>query len=289
MVVILGSVKIDWALVAVAAVLMAGGGLLLGLVIGVVARLFRVAGDSRVDLVTELLPGANCGGCGKAGCHDFAKSVVSGENPPGKCPVSTREQVSAIALALGVEVGEVVPKKAVVRCSGNLFTSDRVAYYKGINKCSSAMLVGGGPKLCRYGCLGMGDCARKCPFGAIEIVNDLAVIHEELCIGCGSCAAVCPRGVIAIVPAAAHVHVFCNSPEKGAQKRQLCRAACLGCGKCVRKDPEKFELSAGLAKVKYDAATLPTAETVEAVGCPTGALATTDRHRLAAKKEAVAK
>ena len=272
-----------------AVLLLAGAGALLGLVIGVVAKFFRAEEDSHVELVFELLPGANCGGCGKAGCLDFAKSVVSGENHPGKCPVSTREQVSAIAMALGVEVGEIVPKKAVVRCSGNLFTSDRVAYYKGINKCSSAMLVGGGPKLCRYGCLGMGDCARKCPFGAIEIVNNLAVIHEELCTGCGSCAAVCPRGVIAIVPAAAHVHVFCNSPEKGAQKRQLCRSACLGCGKCVRKDPEKFELNAALARVKYDAAELPTVETVEAVGCPTGALVSTEKHRLAAKKEAVAK
>ena len=283
----LGAIAVGRVLAAVA--LMAGAGVLLGAVIGAVARIFRIGGDSRVDLVTELLPGANCGGCGKAGCHDFAKSVVAGENPPGKCPVSTREQVSAIALALGVEVGDVVPMKAVVRCSGNLFTSDRVAFYSGIHKCSSAMLVGGGPKVCRYGCLGMGDCARKCPFGAIEIINNLAVIHEELCTGCGSCAAVCPRGVIAIVPAAAHVHVFCNSPEKGAQKRQLCRSACLGCGKCVRKDPEKFELNAALARVKYDAPELPTVETVAAVGCPTGALATTDKHRLAAQKEADAK
>ena len=280
----LGAIAVGRVLAAVA--LMAGAGVLLGAVIGAVARIFRIEGDSRVDLVTELLPGANCGGCGKAGCHDFAKSVVAGENPPGKCPVSTREQVSAIALALGVEVGDVVPMKAVVRCSGNLFTSDRVPYYNGIHKCSSAMLVGGGPKVCRYGCLGMGDCARKCPFGAIEIVNNLAVIHEELCVGCGNCAAVCPRGVIAIVPASATVHVYCNSPEKGAQKRQLCRSACLGCGKCVRKDPEKFELNAALARVKYDAPELPTVETVAAVGCPTGALATMESHRRRAAEEA---
>jgi RnfABCDGE-type electron transport complex B subunit len=280
---------IETGRILMAAALMAGAGVVLGAVIGAIARIFRVEGDSRVDLVTELLPGANCGGCGKAGCRDFAKSVVSGENPPGKCPVSTREQVGAIALALGVEVGEVAHKKAVVRCSGTLFTSDRVAYYNGIHKCSSAMLVGGGPKVCRYGCLGMGDCARKCPFGAIEIINNLAVVHEELCVGCGSCAAVCPRGVIAIVPAAAHVHVFCNSPEKGAQKRKVCRSACLGCGKCVRKDPEKFELEAGLARVKYSAPELPTAETVEAVGCPTGALAMTERHRQKASEETNAK
>ena len=281
----LGAIAVGRVLAAVA--LMAGAGVLLGAVIGAVARIFRIEGDSRVDLVTELLPGANCGGCGKAGCHDFAKSVVAGENPPGKCPVSTREQVSAIALALGVEVGDVVPMKAVVRCSGNLFTSDRVAFYSGIHKCSSAMLVGGGPKVCRYGCLGMGDCARKCPFGAIEIINNLAVVHEELCVGCGSCAAVCPRGVIAIVPAASHVHVYCNSPEKGAQKRKLCRSACLGCGKCVRKDGEKFELNAGVAKVKYDAKDLPTPELVAEVGCPTKALATVEQHYLAAKEAEV--
>jgi len=275
---------VDPGQVLMAVALMTGAGLLLGAVIGLVARLFRVEGDSRVDLVTELLPGANCGGCGKAGCRDFAKSVVAGENPPGKCPVSTREQASAIALALGVEVGEVVPKKAVVRCSGTLFTSDRVAYYSGILKCSSAMLVGGGPKVCRYGCLGMGDCARKCPFGAIEIVNNLAVVHEELCVGCGSCAAVCPRGVIAIVPAASAVHVYCNSPEKGAEKRKVCRSACLGCGKCVRKDPEKFELTASLARVKYSAPEVPDAAEVEAVGCPTGALTTIGAHYQAIRK-----
>ena len=280
----LGAIELGRILAAAA--LMAGAGVLLGAVIGAVARIFRIEGDSRVDLVTELLPGANCGGCGKAGCRDFAKSVVAGENPPGKCPVSTREQVGAIALALGVEVGEVAHKKAVVRCSGNIFTSDRVAYYNGIHKCSSAMLVGGGPKVCRYGCLGMGDCARKCPFGAIEIINNLAVIHEELCVGCGSCAAVCPRGVIAIVPASAPVHVYCNSPEKGAQKRKVCRSACLGCGKCARKDPEKFELDGALARVRYSATELPTAETVEAVGCPTGALATTESHRRRAAEEA---
>ena len=270
-----------------AVVLLAGFGALLGLVIGIVAKLFRSEEDSHVQLVFELLPGANCGGCGKAGCLDFAKSVVSGENHPGKCPVSTREQVSAIAMALGVEVGEVVPQKAVVRCSGNLFTSDRVAYYQGMLKCSSAMLVGGGPKVCRYGCLGMGDCARKCPFGAIEIINNLAVVHEELCVGCGSCAAVCPRGVIAIVPAASHVHVYCNSPEKGAQKRKLCRSACLGCGKCVRKDGEKFEPNDGVAKVRYNAENPPTPELVAEIGCPTKALATVEQHYLAAKEAEV--
>ena len=275
---------IEFSTVLMASAVLAVAGAVLGAVIGVVARFFRVEGDSRVELVFELLPGANCGGCGKAGCMDFAKSVVSGENHPGKCPVSTPAQVSAIAMALGVEVGTVVPKKAVVRCSGNIHNSDRVAYYSGIMKCSSAMLIGGGPKVCRNGCLGMGDCARKCPFGAIEIVNNLAVVHEELCVGCGSCAAVCPRGVIAIVPAAARVHVYCNSHDKGAQKRRVCKSACLGCGKCARKEPDKFAVENSLAAVNYEAPELPGEESVAAVGCPTGALATVAGHYETAKK-----
>ncbi len=244
---------VNFTVVCAAALLMAASGVLLGVVIGVVARCFRVPSDARVDLVAELLPGANCGGCGKAGCRDFAKSVVDGENPPGKCPVSTREQISAIAMALGVEAGDVESRQAVVMCGGDLLQSAGGANYNGILSCAAAALVGGGPKGCRFGWLGMGDCARKCPFGAIEIINNLAVVHAELCVGCGNCVAACPRGVIALVPASARVHVYCNSPEKGPQKRRVCRAACLGCGKCVRQEPDKFTMSGALAKVNYSA------------------------------------
>lgn len=95
--------------VLIAVVLMAVLGLALGVVIGWFAKLFRVETDSRVELVTELLPGANCGGCGKAGCSDFAKSVVAGENPPSKCPVSSSEQISAIAMALGIDARRILP------------------------------------------------------------------------------------------------------------------------------------------------------------------------------------
>ena len=191
-----------------AIVLMAVLGLALGMVIGWFAKLFRVESDARVELVTELLPGANCGGCGKAGCSDFAKSVVAGENPPSKCPVSSKEQVSAIAMALGIDAGESFQQRAVVCCGGDMEQTVRLANYNGVLDCVSASLVAGGPKGCEYGCLGMGSCARKCPFGAIEIINNLAVIHRELCVGCGNCVAACPRGVIKLVPADAEVHVY---------------------------------------------------------------------------------
>jgi len=262
----------------IALAVMAGIGLILGIVIGIFAKLFRVKTDPRVDLVLELLPGANCGGCGTAGCADFAKAVVAGELPPSKCPVSSQEQVSAIAKALGIEAGESFKQKAVVLCGGDREQTMRLAHYNGVADCVSASMVAGGPKGCSYGCIGLGSCARKCPFGAIEIINGLAVIHEDLCVGCGTCVAVCPRHVIKLVPADAQVHVYCNSPLKAPAKRQVCKVACIGCRKCAKTAPEKFQIEGFKATVDYTHTPLPTAEDVAAIGCPTGALLTAEEH-----------
>ena len=255
-----------------AVIIMAGVGLVLGIVIGIFAKLFRVETDPRIDLVVELLPGANCGGCGMAGCSD------SGKAAPSKCPVSSSEQVSAIAKALGIEAGEAFKQKAVVVCGGDREQTLRLAGYNGVADCVSASLVAGGPKGCAYGCLGMGSCARKCPFGAIEMINGLAVVHKELCVGCGSCVAVCPRNVIKLVPADAEVHVYCNSPLKAPAKRQVCKVACIGCRKCAKAAPEKFVIEGFKAAVNYAHAPLPTQEDVQAAGCPTGALLTAEEH-----------
>lgn len=262
----------------IAVAVMAGVGLVLGVVIGIFARLFRVKTDPRVDLVIELLPGANCGGCGMAGCADFAKAVVSGKMAPSKCPVSSSDQVSAIAQALGIEAGEAFKQKAVVLCGGDREQTMRLASYNGVIDCVSASLVAGGPKGCTYGCLGMGSCARKCPFGAIEMINGLAIIHKELCVGCGTCVAVCPRNVIKLVPAEAEVHVYCNSPLKAPAKRLVCKVACIGCRKCAKAAPDKFLIEGFKATVNYSHPPLPTAEDVVAAACPTGSLLTAEEH-----------
>lgn len=263
----------------VSAVLLMGiTGVLLGVMIALFARLFKTPVDARAELVRELLPGANCGGCGKAGCADFAKSVVAGENPPSRCPVSSQEQINAIAMALGISAAAAPRKRAVVRCGGDMFQTVSKVHYNGVTDCAAASLVAGGPKGCRYGCLGLGSCANVCPFGAIEIVNNLALVHRELCVGCGKCVEACPRGVIALVAADADVHVYCNSPEKGAQKRKLCKVGCIGCGKCVRTEPGKFILSGALAAVNYDSDPLPGEECVSQIKCPTGALLSAAEH-----------
>ncbi|MCQ2379925.1 MAG: RnfABCDGE type electron transport complex subunit B [Victivallaceae bacterium] len=247
-------------------------GILLGVAIGFFVRRFSVKTDSRIDLVTELLPGANCGGCGYAGCADFARAVVEGRELPSKCSASSQDQVNAIANALGIETGHGFARKAIVACSGDSDHEKIRVKYNGTLDCLAAQVVSGGPKNCRYGCLGMGSCARVCPFGAIEIRNGVARVHAELCTGCGKCVEICPRHVIHLVPADATAHVFCNSPEKGALKRKYCTGGCIGCGKCSRHDPRRFRMNGFLASIDYTVEDLPDAGDVEAVGCPVKAL-----------------
>ncbi len=268
----------DMNVVAGAMLLMGGTGVVLGIVIALFARFFKTPSDARADLVLELLPGANCGGCGKAGCADFARSVVSGENPPSRCPVSSVEQVNAIAMALGISAGTQGRKRAVVRCGGDTLQIAKTVNYNGVADCVTASLVTGGPKGCRYGCLGLGSCVNVCPFGAIEIVNNLALVHRELCVGCGKCVDVCPRGVISLVNAESEVHVYCNSPEKAPEKRKVCKVGCIGCRKCARYAPDKFTVEGFLASVNYEAEVLPCQKDLDDIKCPTGALLSAEEH-----------
>ena len=262
-----------------AVVAMAVIGLILGGVIGIAAKLFKVEVDPRIELVTELLPGANCGGCGKAGCADFAKSVVAGENPPSKCPVASQEQVASIAKALGIEVGDSVKKVAVVFCGGDHNQEKVQTLYNGVSDCVSASLIAGGPKGCAYGCLGMSSCARACPFNAIEMINGLAVVHPELCVGCGACVDTCPRNLIKLVPQTAKVHIYCSSPEKGAAKMKVCSVPCIGCRKCAKGGEEgQFNIEGFKVSVNYEAENLVDSSIFETVKCPTGCLLTEAEH-----------
>ena len=253
-------------------------GLVLGLLIGIAAKVFKVESDPRAALVLELLPGANCGGCGKAGCADFAKAVANGELSPGNCPVSSKETINAIAHALGIESSASFRKCAVVLCGGDRNQTKNSVLYNGVNDCRSARMIAGGPKGCAYGCLGLGSCARSCPFGAIEIVNGLAVVHKELCVGCGKCASVCPGKLIKIVDADAEVHVYCSNPEKAVVKRQYCKVACIGCRKCEKAFPDKFKMDGFRAVVNYENSEFPTARDITAVGCPSQCLLTDKMH-----------
>ena len=242
-------------------------GLLTGLAIAIVSKLFAAPADPLQDQIVALLPGANCGGCGFAGCAGYAEALASGRAKPGLCNVQPPEAMARLAKLLGVAVEEKAPQVAVVLCGGDKCKATRQAQYNGINDCRDAAQVDGGAKTCNYGCLGLGSCARACPFGAIEILpTHVAKIHPNLCKGCGKCVSVCPRRVIKLVPrAAATVNVYCNSPEKAPVKKKVCSGGCIGCRKCMKAAGENQILINGfLASVNYEN---PPAESVTEV-CP---------------------
>ena len=169
----------------------------LGAVILVAASKFMaVEEDPRIEQVTGCLAGANCGGCGYAGCADYAKAIVMDGVPCDKCAPGGPKAAAAIGKIMGAEVSASV-KKAVVQCQGSKDNCKPSYDYKGIQSCAAAAALYGGPKDCSFACAGFGDCVKACKFDAIHIVNGVAVVDQDKCTGCGACAAVCPKHVIA--------------------------------------------------------------------------------------------
>ena len=140
------------------------------------------------------------------------------------------------------------------------------AEYNGLSDCRAAAAYAGGGKGCRFGCVGMGTCARNCPFGAIEIRNGLAIVHPDLCVGCGKCVELCPRKLIHLVPADSKAHIYCNSLEKTVIKRKVCKAGCIGCKKCVKAFPDLFNAAGGLVRA-VEPEKLTEAD-LEKIACP---------------------
>lgn len=239
----------NWMHIGIAAVLMGGIGLLLGALLSAADKKLAVASDARWEKINAELGGANCGACGFAGCGAYADAIVEGKAPITKCPAAN---VEAIAALMGVEVEAEAPKKAFVRCQGGEGNTRTRYIYDGYQSCATAASMAGGPKMCHYACIGLGDCEKVCPFHAIEIRGGVAVVDENRCVGCGLCARYCPRHVIEIKPAAAKAYVKCNNGLLGRTTRANCIKACTGCGLCARKCPEKaITVEDGHAKIDY--------------------------------------
>ena len=252
--------------ILIAIAILGGLGLAFGLVLAAASKVFYVETDPRLDQLNECLPGANCGGCGFAGCGAYAEAVLKGEAPVGKCASGGNEAAKAMAAIMGVQAEEVTRKVAMVRCSGartfdaegNLTKGAKMkATYEGFHDCLAASKVGGsGPLSCKFGCLGYGSCTRVCKYGAISVKNGVAVVDEDLCVGCMACAQVCPRKVITAVEPDRNVVIACNSLAKGAVPNRACTIGCIGCGKCMKTCPSgAITITNNLAQIDYSKCT----------------------------------
>lgn len=222
-----------------AVIILAVIGLLSAVILFFIAKKFHVEEDPRIDIVVSLLPGANCGGCGFAGCRGLAETIVKSGSLEKQCPAGGAPVTEAIAQALGLEATAAEPKVAVVCCQGTCENAPSKVSYDSAGSCAFANMLFAGESCCPNACLGCGDCVKACHFNAIRIdeATHLPVVDETICGGCGSCSRACPRGVIEIRkkgPKGRKVFVSCVNKEKGALAMKNCTAACIGCGKCAK-------------------------------------------------------
>lgn len=230
-----------------------GLGLVFGVGLGIAAKKFAVEVDPLIPLVRDALPSANCGACGFAGCDAFAKAVVEGHAPTNGCPVGGKSCAENVAKIMGVEASTLERKVAFVKCNGTCTNAKEKYDYYGVSDCRDATyLQGGGSKACSYGCLGLGSCYKACMFGAIDIIDGIAVINEEKCTSCGMCVATCPKKLIELVPEDKGTRVQCNSQDKGKDVKASCRVGCIGCKMCQKAcQYDAIIIDGNLAKVDY--------------------------------------
>lgn len=234
-----------------------GIGCISAVALAVADKFLSVKEDPRIGEIADILPGANCGGCGFAGCADYAKAIVTKGAELNCCAPGGPAVAEKIAACMGKKVESVERKVAVVLCSGDDTEAIRRFAYNGITDCAAAQATAGGDKGCTYGCLGYGSCARVCPAHAISIVKGLARVDKDLCIGCGKCTSVCPRKLIKLVPVSEKIHILCSSKEKGPAVKKVCGKGCLGCRLCTRfADEGSIVMEGFLATRDYSKALL---------------------------------
>ena len=239
--------------IAFAVIVLVVLGLAGGIILVLASKFMAVYEDPRIAQITECLAGANCGGCGYAGCADYAKTIVEDGNAVNKCVPGGAKVAGEIAAIMGVEAVEGEPKVAYVRCNGGTNAAKRYEYV-GVKDCLSATKVAGGPLECQFGCLGFGSCVSACQFGAMSIgPNGAAVVAPDKCTDCMACAKACPRHLITEVPVSKKVHVACANQDKGKAAMSVCTHSCIGCGLCQKEcKKDAIHVVNGVAVIDYD-------------------------------------
>jgi Na+-translocating ferredoxin:NAD+ oxidoreductase RNF subunit RnfB len=204
----------------------------------IVGKVFKVDMDEKVTKILENLAGANCGGCGCSGCSGFANKLACGEGDLSACHVTSPEKKAEIAAILGIELKDEERTVAIVKCNGGAINAKDSHTYVGNPTCAANATLLGGNKVCKFACLGCGDCKNVCPESAISIEGKLAKVDGDACVSCGACISACPKKIIERIPASARVYIACSSKCKGKEVLNACNVGCIACGMCAKKCPQ---------------------------------------------------
>jgi Na+-translocating ferredoxin:NAD+ oxidoreductase RNF subunit RnfB len=235
----LGSITADtWKTVGIVVGIFAAIAIVIVALILIVGKVFKVDMDEKVTKILDNLAGANCGGCGCSGCSGFANKLASGDAELSACHVTSPEKKQEIAKILGIELGDEERTVAVVKCKGGLQNAAQAFEYKGNMTCSANASLLGGNLVCKYGCLGCGDCTQVCSDGGVTVKDKLASVDADKCTSCGACINACPKKIIERIPASAKVYVACSAQCKGKDVMNACKVGCISCSLCAKKCPQ---------------------------------------------------
>lgn len=243
-----------------------------------VSKKFMVQTDETTVKIVDVLPQANCGACGKAGCADFAAACAKADQDSFAnlyCPVGGHDVMQKIADIRGFASTEKTPTVAVLRCQGTCQNAPAKVVYDAVSSCRIANRISSGQSGCPDGCLHLGDCIKACKFGALTFdeTTGMPVVDADKCVSCGACVKVCPRGLFEIRPQSPEggmVYVACRNKQKGAVARKNCTKACIACMKCTKINE--------LIKVENNLSYIPAEVDADKYGaelqqaCPTGAI-----------------
>lgn len=231
-------------------------GLLFGMGLAVASKKLAVKTDPRIEKIHGLLPGANCGACGGAGCFGFAESILKGTTKIDACRLAEDSKKEQIAELLGRKLVKLSKSIATLHCNGGIRVNDRFLY-QGIEDCVAANLVLGGQKECVWGCLGFDSCVKVCPFGAIKMSSEgLPVVDKNKCKACNKCVQICPKKLFSLVPVTHNVYVACSSHTIGKDTLAVCLVGCIACRKCEQVCPvDAIHVIDNLAVIDYNKCT----------------------------------
>lgn len=207
-----------------AILLMLGIGATCGIVLSLASKIFYVYEDPRIALVENNLAGANCGGCGYAGCSAAAEAIVTGKEPPTVCIVNSKEGVEAVSRIMGVDAGTAEAPLSYNMCEGGNRAADKY-HYMGVSSCKAMAVIFGGHRVCTVGCIGLGDCVKACQFGALHMGTDgHPVVDDDKCVGCGACQKACPKDIIEVKTLTEKLMKFNQQHDPLAPCAQTCPA-----------------------------------------------------------------